>query len=103
MINMNKQEELKIILTNFRLKYDKERFKIIYNWIKENCKIKPGDIVEDHIGYFKIDKFHSVYQFFGKYYPMFIGVSLTKKKIPSKTEKRTEIYGQNIKGGWMYD
>lgn len=79
---------------------DKEEAKLKYNYALANRKYNIGDIVKDHIGYFRIDKYINYDTSFGSNrtpYMVYSGVEVTVKGVEKKRQTRNYIYEINIR------
>lgn len=90
----------KEISENFYEQKYKEEVKLKYNYALANRKYNIGDIVKDHIGYFRIDKYLTYDTSFGTDrtpYMVYGGVEVTVKGVEKKRQQRNRIYETNIR------
>lgn len=67
-------------------------------YVITNAKYKPGQIILDHHGFFKIEKITMGYSIYGNLPEIaYRGIRLTKKMEPMKKQDNTTCYEDNIK------
>lgn len=67
-------------------------------YVIANVKYKPGQIVLDHHGFFKIEKITMGYSLYGILPEIaYRGIRLTKKMEPMKKQENNTCYESNIK------
>ena len=76
--------------------YQKNLYDLAMEYAKANCIYVAGDIVEDHMGYFKIEKIAYCSTWRSKPSLVFKGVELTKKLVVKKRPTRDTIFSSNI-------
>lgn len=96
-MKITKIEEYKKELKCLAIKHKEEFEELKIKFVEANNPYKVGDIIEDHMGKIKIEKFgvYTTLDHIPK--STYFGIELKKNNEPKKNNKKRTVYQENIK------
>lgn len=91
-----KYEELEKKLKRLHERYKKETNNLKIKYALEHNEIKVGYIIQDHIGFVKVEKIGVEVLSAEKPTCVYSGLVLTIKKVPKKDKSQRIVYQENL-------